>query len=48
MKNNDQGGFILMIVIMLAIVIAVVGFAFYRIITVSSSDATSESTMLLK
>ena len=38
MKNNDQDGFITMIVIMLVIVIAVVGFAVYRIINANTGS----------
>ena len=31
MKNNDQSGFILMIIIMAAIALSIIGFAVYRI-----------------
>jgi len=37
MKNDEQSGFILMIVVMIAIVIFVVGFAVYRISNANSS-----------
>jgi len=48
MKNNDQSGFILMIIIMVAVAIAIIGFAFYRIITVNASNTASGSSIYLK
>ena len=38
MKNNDQSGFILMIVIMVAIAIMIIGFAIYRITEANSTE----------
>ncbi len=43
MKNNDQDGFILMIVIMVAIAIAIIGFAVHRIMGANSSVDTYNS-----
>ena len=43
MKNNEQSGFILMIVVMIAIVIFVVGFAVYRISNANSSTEVEGS-----
>lgn len=38
MKNNDQSGFILMIVILVAIVVMIIGFAVNRIISANSAE----------
>ncbi len=38
MKNNEQNGFILMIVVMIALAVFIIGFATYRITQANKTD----------
>jgi len=44
MKNQEQSGFILMIVVMIVVVVLVVGFAVYRVTQANSTSEPAQRT----